>query len=140
MLKAISLELHNQCIFSLLYVSTNSRLVWFQDVSLRGRGCRTNNLLTNLGVVPMIEEYLFIREDFMNECNKLTSYPLRRRSQFFFFDAKVLKVLPTRLLLWGLNNPAPPVLTGLFGLNQYWKKHISHHCCERLTIHTHCHV
>ena len=29
-------------------------------------GCRTYVLPTKMGAVPMIEDYLFIREDFMN--------------------------------------------------------------------------
>ena len=43
-----------------------------------------------MGVVPMIEEYLLIREDFM-ECSKLTSSLLRCSTQFFFLCSKNTK-------------------------------------------------
>ena len=38
-------------------------------------GCRTCILRTKIDVVPMTEEYLFIEKDFMNKCNKGTSFP-----------------------------------------------------------------
>ena len=41
----------------------------------------------NLGVVPMTEECLFIRKDFVSKFKKLTRFPLHRSTKFFFLGS-----------------------------------------------------
>ena len=43
-------------------------------------GSRAYILPTKMDVVPIIEDYLFTWEDFMDKCNNLTSFLLRRKT------------------------------------------------------------
>ena len=54
--------------------------------------CRICILPTKIDVVPMTEEYLFIRKDFMNKCNKLTSFPYAAALNSFFRSLEYKKL------------------------------------------------
>ena len=75
-----------------------------------------------MGVVPMVEEYLFIKENFMNKCNKLTSFSLRRILILGFLEYEKLKEFADRtgkfddllakLLSGGVRYPHTPCRNG----------------------------
>ena len=62
------------------------------------------------GAVPMTEEYLFIREDFTNKCNKLTSYaavPRIQNSKIFADRNGKFGDMPKEIFGVDVTPPAP---------------------------------
>ena len=55
--------------------------------SYGGGGGRAYILPRKMGMVPMTEEYQYIREEFMKKCMKLTSFPLNSSTQSFFLGS-----------------------------------------------------